>query len=132
MRRWTKSAIAFSFATVLGVGGSVYAQDEQEELIEEEVLEEEEALEEEALEGEQAAEGKQRRDLSAMDTAEIEEMQQLLEDEGHYKAGVDGIVGKYTKRAIEDFQIENDLDATGQMDEDTAYQLGLGETSGTY
>lgn len=44
---------------------------------------------------------------------------------GHYRAGVDGVWGPGTQRALERFQQANSLQVTGQMNPATAQALGL-------
>jgi peptidoglycan hydrolase-like protein with peptidoglycan-binding domain len=59
-----------------------------------------------------------------MSKQEIKSVQMALNKEG-YKLTPDGILGKYTKRALREFQKKNGLKATGQPDSQTLAKLNL-------
>jgi peptidoglycan hydrolase-like protein with peptidoglycan-binding domain len=65
---------------------------------------------------------------------DVKEMQQTLQDEGHYQGKVDGVLGLRTRASIRGFQRAERLPVTGQLDIRTAGKLGVrpevrGETS---
>jgi peptidoglycan hydrolase-like protein with peptidoglycan-binding domain len=56
--------------------------------------------------------------------AELIRMVQLaLEDSGFDPGPIDGILGPKTREAIKKFQIKNDLEPTGEIDEQTINRL---------
>jgi len=44
-----------------------------------------------------------------------EQIQQVLKNAGLYAGSIDGVMGKKTKKAIEDFQSQNDLKVDGKV-----------------
>ena len=62
--------------------------------------------------------------MATMSKEEIKSMQEALNKDG-YKLSVDGVVGKYTRGAIKDFQKKNDLKVTGAPDTETLAKLNL-------
>ena len=50
-------------------------------------------------------------------------LQLLLYYTGYYKSAIDGEIGRKTEKAISDFQGDNNLDETGEWDEDTLRKL---------
>ncbi len=58
---------------------------------------------------------------------EIKQAQQKLKQEGLYKGRIDGIAGPETQQALEQFQKKNNLQQTGQLDEQTEAKLGMSE-----
>jgi peptidoglycan hydrolase-like protein with peptidoglycan-binding domain len=62
------------------------------------------------------------RSLSA---PQIRAVQQKLADEGHYRAGIDGVWGPQSNRALVAFQTQNQLRADGRIDPPTASALGI-------
>jgi Putative peptidoglycan binding domain len=58
-------------------------------------------------------------------TDEVKKMQQVLQDRGHYRGKIDGIMGLHTRASIRGFQKAENLPVTGQMDLKTASKLGL-------
>jgi len=58
-----------------------------------------------------------------LNEAQIERMQQLLQDQGHQDVNVTGEIDADTKDALTDFQRSNDLAVTGLPDEDTLRAL---------
>lgn len=62
----------------------------------------------------------------------VRQVQQALKDQGYYDGAVDGIMGVRTRRAIQAYQQEKGLPATGRLDERTLQALGValkGETA---
>jgi len=55
---------------------------------------------------------------------EIYKIQKRLIELGYEPGPADGIMGKMTKRAIKNFQKDNDLPPTGKIDNDTKNKLG--------
>ncbi|MCS6804783.1 MAG: peptidoglycan-binding domain-containing protein [Acidobacteriota bacterium] len=55
----------------------------------------------------------------------VRQVQQALKDRGYYDGAVDGIMGVRTRRAIQAFQQEKGLSATGRIDEQTLKKLGI-------
>ncbi|GEM_PF-1245253 len=62
--------------------------------------------------------------LVQLDNGNIRMLQQALRSEG-YNIGVDGIVGQNTVNALRTFQASNDLQATGELDQETLVMLNL-------
>lgn len=60
-----------------------------------------------------------------LDRKEVQAIQQSLDESGFYSAGVDGVWGPKTVKAVQDFQVSSGLEPTGTIDEDTLNQLGL-------
>jgi hypothetical protein len=56
---------------------------------------------------------------------DVEGMQQILQDEGHYRGKIDGVVGLRTRASIRRFQKAENLPVTGQLDVQTAGKLGV-------
>ncbi|HKS89348.1 MAG TPA: peptidoglycan-binding domain-containing protein [Stellaceae bacterium] len=64
------------------------------------------------------------------DAQQITQIQQKLDQEG-FKAGrPDGKWGPQTARAVKEFQQQNNLPATGRLDEQTLAQLGVNQNGG--
>lgn len=57
---------------------------------------------------------------------DIKKMQQTLWDRGHYHGKIDGVPGLRTRASIRGFQKAQKLPVTGQLDAQTAGQLGVG------
>jgi peptidoglycan hydrolase-like protein with peptidoglycan-binding domain len=55
----------------------------------------------------------------------VREMQQTLQDKGHYHGKVDGVFGLRTRASIRGFQKAENLPVTGQLDLPTAGKLGV-------
>ena len=55
----------------------------------------------------------------------VKEMQQTLQDEGHYRGKIDGMFGLRTRASIRGFQKAEHLPVTGQLDVQTASKLGV-------
>lgn len=65
-----------------------------------------------------------------------EQIQQALKNAGLYAGSIDGVLGKKTKKAIEDFQSQNDLKVDGKVGPQTwgklkTYLSGSPENSGS-
>ena len=56
---------------------------------------------------------------------DVKEMQQTLQDEGHYRGKIDGMFGLRTRASIRGFQKAEHLPVTGQLDVQTASKLGV-------
>jgi len=52
-------------------------------------------------------------------------VQHALKEFGYYEGAVNGSLGANTRRALIAYQVDNDLDATGAVDEATVRALGL-------
>jgi peptidoglycan hydrolase-like protein with peptidoglycan-binding domain len=59
------------------------------------------------------------------DTNDTSKLQQILQDEGHYRGKVDGVVGLRTRASIRGFQKAENLPVTGELDVQTAGKLGV-------
>lgn len=55
----------------------------------------------------------------------IADVQSALQQQGYYRGSVDGTYGPMTRRALLNFQGENGLPQTGQIDQDTLGALGM-------
>jgi len=51
--------------------------------------------------------------------------QRSLQAEGYYSGPLDGIIGPKTRSGLREFQQDQELQATGKLDDDTAKRLGL-------
>ena len=56
---------------------------------------------------------------------DIKKMQQTLRDNGHYRGEIDGIFGLRTRSSIRGFQKAENLPVTGELDTQTAGELGV-------
>jgi len=56
---------------------------------------------------------------------DVKEMQQTLQNKGHYGGKVDGVFGLRTRASIREFQKAESLPVTGQLDVRTAGKLGV-------
>src|SRR5271167_3218325 len=61
----------------------------------------------------------------ANDVNAVKQMQQTLQDEGHYRGKIDGALGLRTRASIRGFQRAENLPVTGQLDVQTAGKLGV-------
>ena len=61
---------------------------------------------------------------------DVNEMQQILQDKGHYRGKIDGVFGLRTRASIRGFQKAENLPATGQLDKETARKLGVAPEEG--
>jgi peptidoglycan hydrolase-like protein with peptidoglycan-binding domain len=59
------------------------------------------------------------------DWNDVRGMQQTLQDRGHYRGKVDGVLGLRTRASIREFQKAQNLPVTGQLDVQTASKLGV-------
>ena len=55
----------------------------------------------------------------------VKQVQQTLQDEGHYRGKIDGALGLRTRASIREFQRAENLPVTGQLDVQTAGKLGV-------
>lgn len=61
---------------------------------------------------------------------DIRGVQEALRDKGHNPGAIDGIMGPRTQQALRQFQQAQNLQATGQLDANTASALGVASASG--
>jgi peptidoglycan hydrolase-like protein with peptidoglycan-binding domain len=61
---------------------------------------------------------------------DVKQVQEALKNKGHDPGPVDGIMGPNTRQALREFQKENNLQATGRVDDKTASALGVEGSSG--
>jgi peptidoglycan hydrolase-like protein with peptidoglycan-binding domain len=54
---------------------------------------------------------------------DLKQMQQTLQENGHYRGKIDGLVGLRTRASIRGFQKAQSLPVTGELDTQTARQL---------
>lgn len=74
--------------------------------------------------GTYTTQGMQDASPSQLSSAEIQDVQQSLNDEG-YSLSVDGVWGPQTRDAIRNFQQANNLDVTGTLDSQTLAELDV-------
>lgn len=55
----------------------------------------------------------------------VKQVQQTLQNEGHYHGKIDGALGLRTRASIREFQRAENLPVTGQLDVQTAGKLGV-------
>ncbi|HLW88566.1 MAG TPA: peptidoglycan-binding domain-containing protein, partial [Terriglobales bacterium] len=55
----------------------------------------------------------------------VDQMQHTLQDKGHYRGKVDGVLGLRTRAGIRSYQKAENLPVTGQLDTRTAGKLGV-------
>jgi peptidoglycan hydrolase-like protein with peptidoglycan-binding domain len=60
---------------------------------------------------------------------DVNKMQQILQDKGHYRGKIDGVFGLRTRASIRGFQKAENLPVTGQLDVHTAGKLGVNPES---
>ena len=66
----------------------------------------------------------QRDDTAASRASDdVREVQQTLRDKGHYTGPIDGILGSRTRAALRQYQKDENLPVTGQLDADTARKV---------
>jgi peptidoglycan hydrolase-like protein with peptidoglycan-binding domain len=53
-------------------------------------------------------------------------MQQALQQDGKYQGRVDGVSGRGTQAAVRTYQQQHNMNATGQLDQDTLAAMNLG------
>jgi len=63
--------------------------------------------------------------LAVEDRNDVKKLQETLRDNGHYRGGVDGILGLRTRASIRAYQTAENLPVTGELDADTAGKLGV-------
>jgi peptidoglycan hydrolase-like protein with peptidoglycan-binding domain len=63
--------------------------------------------------------------LSGTSPEQIKEMQRQLAARNLYTGKIDGVVGSQTQKALENFQTQQGMTATGQLDSRTADALGI-------
>jgi peptidoglycan hydrolase-like protein with peptidoglycan-binding domain len=56
---------------------------------------------------------------------DVKEVQQTLQDKGHYRGQVDGVFGLRTRASIRAYQRAENLPITGKLDAETARKLGI-------
>jgi len=56
---------------------------------------------------------------------DVKKVQQALKDKGYYAGPVDGALGEQTRAAVRKLQKDNDLPATGRLDDETLDRLGV-------
>ena len=59
------------------------------------------------------------------DDINISKVQQTLQDTGHYRGKIDGVIGLRTRASIRAYQKADNLPVTGQLDLQTASKLGV-------
>jgi peptidoglycan hydrolase-like protein with peptidoglycan-binding domain len=64
---------------------------------------------------------------ASRDRDELMQAQQKLKSEGLYRGKVDGVAGPETQQALKQFQQKNQLQQSGQLDEQTEAKLGINE-----
>jgi len=74
----------------------------------------------------QAAEDQHWSDVNgAKNSDAVRQMQQTLQNEGHYRGKIDGTLGLRTRASLRGFQRAENLPVTGQLDVQTAGKLGV-------
>ena len=63
--------------------------------------------------------------VSNLEKEKKKAIEQALQDKGFEPGSVDGVIDSQTQSAISKFQRDNNLPATGTVDEQTAKQLGV-------
>ena len=63
--------------------------------------------------------------VPAQDADILTKVQKELKEKGFEPGPIDGLMGPRTSRALRDFQIENDIQVTGQINKETLNRLGL-------
>ena len=58
---------------------------------------------------------------------DVNTMQLALQNKGHYRGKIDGVVGLRTRASIRAYQKAENLPVTGQLDSQTAGKLGVAE-----
>jgi hypothetical protein len=56
----------------------------------------------------------------------VADVQSVLQEQGHYKGEVDGLVGPQTQQALAVYQTAHNLEPTGAIDQPTLESLGMG------
>ena len=61
---------------------------------------------------------------------DVREVQQTLRDKGYYPGPIDGVLGSRTRAALRQYQKDENLPVTGQLDADTARKVEEGRRTG--
>jgi hypothetical protein len=101
----------FTAGLVLGAGESQWGSGSQ--------MEKEQKQQYGAQEGQQRMAGQQ------FDKRQVQELQKKLNEEGFNAGPVDGIIGPKTRSALQEFQREEGLAASGQPDQETLEALDI-------
>jgi peptidoglycan hydrolase-like protein with peptidoglycan-binding domain len=64
-------------------------------------------------------------------SAQIREAQEQLKAQGHDPGPIDGMMGPRTQQALRDFQKDQNITASGRLDDQTRQKLGLAAGSGS-
>ena len=63
--------------------------------------------------------------VPAQDAGTITKVQKTLKEKGFDPGPIDGLMGPRTSKALRDFQIQNDIQVTGEINRETLDRLGL-------
>ncbi len=63
--------------------------------------------------------------LAVEDRNDVKKLQETLRDKGHYRGGVDGVIGLRTRASIRAYQRAENVPVTGALDVETAGKLGV-------
>jgi peptidoglycan hydrolase-like protein with peptidoglycan-binding domain len=81
-----------------------------------------------AAKGEQMGQTERKPEVTA-GTEQTRRVQQALKAKNYDPGPIDGRMGPQTRGALKDFQHASGLNATGQLDSQTADKLGVGKTT---
>ena len=65
-----------------------------------------------------------------LDSEGVRQVQQALHDKSFDPGPIDGVLGPQTKEAVRKFQDFYGIKATGEIDNQTLYALGVGKLAG--
>ena len=60
--------------------------------------------------------------LAVEDRTDVKKVQETLRDKGHYRGGVDGVIGLRTRAGIRAYQTAEDLPVTGELDAESDHK----------
>lgn len=73
----------------------------------------------------QDGQSSQRQQQQSMDQDTVRQLQEQLQNQGYQVGEVDGVLGPRTQQALTNFQRDQNLQATGQPDQQTMAALGI-------
>jgi lipid-binding SYLF domain-containing protein/peptidoglycan hydrolase-like protein with peptidoglycan-binding domain len=79
----------------------------------------------------QSDQGEKMHKAAATDRDHVKKAQQALKDQGMYNGAVDGIMNSQFRQALRAYQTQNQLQATGKLDNPTMSKLGIAKGKGT-
>ncbi|MFO7177696.1 MAG: peptidoglycan-binding protein [Pseudomonadota bacterium] len=127
------SAFVSTLALALGLGGTALAQEmpsESQQSPEAQGQQQPSQQQQQPSQQEPSAEQQQSSQAGVIEIEQLsaeqrKEIQQKLKEQGHYQGAVDGVIGPQTVTALREFQEQNQIEANGQLTQETVEALDL-------